>query len=147
MTEPTEDVAGRPAVPTNGNINLRKTHPGLYRATMVSALGSIGLALNFFFLTPTFQVYDVSYFIWATVFLGLGISKIVFLSIRRNLKLARLIMASSIAFLLFFGIGTMEPWTMDEGSLQLPWLYLWLACLELPLLLEPFINPWTAKGE
>jgi hypothetical protein len=142
-----EDAAGRPGIPpTNGTINLRNTHPGLYRATMVAATASILLGLNFFFLTPTFQVYEASYTIWASVFLGLGVFKIVFLNARRNLKLVRLFMALSVSFLLFFGIGTMQPWIEGEGSLQLPILYLALALLQLPLLLEPFINPWTARG-
>jgi hypothetical protein len=148
VTEPGEDAAGRPGAPSlNGTINLRKTHPGLYRATMVFALANVGLGLNFFFLSPTFQVYEANYFLWASVFMGLGISNIVFLNIRRNLSLARLVMALSFAFFLFFGLGTMQPWIEGEGSLQLPILYLALALLEFPLLLEPFINPWTAKGE
>jgi len=52
-----------------------------------------------------------------------------------------------VGYLLFFGVGTAQPVLSGKTSAQLLVLYCGLAALQIPLLIEPFINPWTAKRD
>lgn len=128
-------------------VDVRKSHPNLYWMIMTYAVGNIALGINFLVFTPTFLVYHLPNWVWSAIFLTLGISKIILLNVHRHLKLTRLFMAAAIAFFLFFSVGTAEPFMEGKGSLQLPILYVLLAMLQIPVLIEPFINPWTKKGE
>lgn len=131
----------------NGQIDVRKTHPNLYRMVMTLAVVCLLLGLNFLVLQPTFLIFDMPNVLWGAIFLALGGTKIVFLNVLRRLKLVRIAMAAAVAYFLFLGFGTTQPFVEGEGSLQLPIMYFALALLYLPLLLEPFINPWTASRE
>lgn len=140
----------------NGQINVRKTHPGLYRLVMATAIICIALGLNFLLsqdvlgllpFQPTFFVWDMPNWVWAVFFLTIGLSKIVFLNLYRSLWLTRVTMTIAVAYLLFFAMGTMQPAFEGKGSLQLPILYVGLAALLVYLILEPFINPWTARRD
>lgn len=131
----------------NGQINVRKTHPGLYRLVMGIALICIALGVNFLVFTPTFRVYDLPNPLWGAIFLAVGLSKVVFLNLYRSLRLTRMTMAFAAAYILFFGAGTMQPALEGNASLQLPILYAGIAATLVALLLEPFINPWTAKRD
>lgn len=135
------------AIVVNGSIDIRKTHPNLYRGVMTLGVMDVLLAANFYWLNPTFEVYHVKNWIWATVFLALGASKLVFLNLYRDLRCVRIAMAFNVSFIIFFAIGTCEPWLDGEGSLQLPILYTGIAVSQLWLLVEPFIQPWTAKRD
>lgn len=129
----------------NGSINIRKTHPNLYLGISTFALMDLALGLNFLLFTPTFHVYGMPFWLWGVIYLTLGISQLVFLNLYRSLPLVRVTMASSITFALFFGVGTLQPVFEGVASPQLMILYAGVAALQGPLLLEPFINPWTAK--
>lgn len=140
----------------NGSINIRKTHPTLYRLVMSIALIQIALGLNFLVgkdvlsltsFQPAFFVWDMPNWLWAAFFLAIGVSKIVFLNFYRSLRLTRATMAFAVAYLLFFAVGTMQPAIEGKGSLQLPVLYAGIVALNVWLLLEPFINPWTARRD
>jgi hypothetical protein len=131
----------------NGSVNLRRTHPNLYRTVMTFAVMSVVLGLNFWILSPTFLIYDLPNVLWGTIFLVLGFAKIVFLNIWRRLRAVRAVMAFAIAYFLFLGAGTSQPFFEGSGSLQLPILYLGCAALQIPLLIEPFVNPWTARRD
>lgn len=131
----------------NGQINVRKTHPGLYRLVMLLAASSIALGINFVVFVPTFYVYGFPHELWAACFLALGVSKLVFLNVWRSLRLTRAVMGIEVAYTSVFALGTMQPALEGVGSLQLPILYLTLVVLEVALLLEPFINPYTARRE
>lgn len=142
-TNGTEDIDQ--SIVVNGNIDIRKTHPNLY--LMVMTLGAIDvlLAANFYWLNPTFEVYHLKNYVWASVFLTLGLAKWWFLNFKRSLRVVRMTMAFAVSFLVFFAIGTAEPWLDGVGSLQLPIMYLGMAAVQIPMLLEPFLNPWTAR--
>lgn len=152
-----EDVSGSHALSTTepgsldesivvkGTINIRKTHPNLYLGISTFALMDLALGLNFLFFTPTFHVYGMPFVLWGVIYLALGISQLIFLNVYRKLPLVRVTMACSITFALFFGVGTLQPVFEGLASPQLMILYAGMAALQLPLLLEPFINPWTAK--
>jgi hypothetical protein len=133
------------ALVVQGAIKLRLTHPNLYRTVMLFAVLSIALGLNFWILAPTFWIYDQPNALWGTIFLVLGIAKIVFLNFYRRLRAVRATMAFAVAYFLFLSVGTSQPFVEGQGSLQLPIVYLFCAVIQIPLLLEPFINPWTAK--
>jgi hypothetical protein len=135
------------ALIVNGQINIRKTHPNLYRIVMTFAILNIALGLNFWVLSPTFQIFNLPNSLWGTIFLVLGSAKLVFLNICRRLRLVRACVATAIAFMFFLGAGTMQPFFEGDGSLQLPILYFGCALLQFPMLVEPFLNPWTAKRD
>lgn len=142
-----EQLEGQATV-TNGNAaNLRKTHPNLWRAVMAFAAVNALLGLNFLILQPTFLIYNRSNYWWGAIFLTLAACKIVFLNLYRNLHLLRVTMACEVSFMMVIALGTTQPFFEGEGSLQLPILYLGMCVLEMPLLLEPFINPWTARRD
>lgn len=151
MTEPvltsngTDDLDQ--ALIVNGEIDIRKTHPNLYLMVMTLALTDVLLAANFYLLKPAFEVYHLSNWVWGAVFLALGISKFWFLNIHRSLRAVRMVMAFAFSFIIFFAVGTCEPWLDGAGSLQLPIMYLGMALIQVPMLLEPFIQPWTARRD
>lgn len=129
----------------NGSIYLWHTHPNLYLAVTTLAAINIALGLNFVFLQPTFLIYDSPNLLWGLIFLTLGVGKLVFLNVVRKLKAVRAVMAFAVAYMIFLGVGTTTPFFEGSGSLQLPIMYLSLAALQIPLIVEPFINPWTAR--
>jgi len=131
----------------NGSIRVRKTHPNLYRMIMLLAVLCLLLGLNFVVLHPTFLIYDQSNYLWGIIFFVIGTSQIVFLNFYPRLKMVRLSMSISVGYFLFLAMGTCQPFFAGVGSLQLPILYGAMAIIHLPLLFEPFINPWTAERE
>jgi hypothetical protein len=141
-----DQVAGQGDV-SNGTPDIRKTHPLLWRAVMAYAAICGFLGLNFIFFHPAFLLYHQSNYWWGAIFLILCISKIVFLNLYRNLHLMRVTMACEVSFMLFLALGATEPVWTSSASLQLPILYIGLAILEIPLILEPFVNPWTARRD
>lgn len=126
-------------------IHVRLTHPSLYRMRMLSAGLSILLGLNFLFLNPTFLIYGQSNYLWGGIFLGLGGGEMFFLNVYRRLRCVRILMAASFSYSMLLAYGTCQPFIEGEGSLQLPVLYVGWAVVHAALLLEPFINPWTAR--
>lgn len=127
-------------------IDIRKTHPNLYWLVMILATTQIALAFNFFILSPTFPIYAAPNVLWGVIFLAIGISKIVALNFYRRLGLVRAMMAFAVAYMMFLGLGTCQPFLEGSGSLQLPILYAGLSALHIPLLLEPFNNAiWTVR--
>jgi hypothetical protein len=129
----------------NGRVDVRKTHPTLYRQSMLFGIGNVVLGVNFHVFTPTFLVYGLPNWVWGTAFIALGIGEVFFLNVYRRLDMARLVMALCVAYTSVFALGTMQPALEGKGSLQLPILYGLLVVWKLLLLLEPFINPWTAR--
>lgn len=124
-------------------VNIRSTHPNLYYSLVVFAVINIGLGVNFLLTNPTFNPYQIDKAIIGGIFLALGLLKIIFLRLFRNLKILRLVMASEVFFMLFWGIGTTITFFRGQTSLQLFVLYAGLAALEAILLLEPVVNPMS----
>lgn len=131
----------------NRRISLRKTHPNLFIALNILALTSVALALNFYFSKPTFNPYGIDKEIVAAVFFILGISQLIVLTVYHNLKLVRLAVATSVGILLFWGISNTQQGFQGKASFQLPILYIALALLQIPLLIEPRTNPMTSDGK
>lgn len=125
--------------------DIRKTHPNLYWLVMILAVVGIALGLNFIVNSPTFLIYAAPNVLWGVIFLAIGLGKIVSLNFYRRLRLVRAIMAFGVAYMMFLALGTMQPFLEGSGSLQLPILYVGMAALQIPLLLEPFVNPWTSR--
>lgn len=128
-------------------INLRKTHPNLYRSIMTFAAVSIGLGLNFWLANPTFNPYNIQKEIVGSIFLSLGLGKVIFLNFWRNLWMVRTIMGTEVAFMMFWGVGTTITFFQGKTSLQLFCLYVGLSVFEVWLLLEPFANPLTGHHD
>lgn len=122
---------------------MRSSHPTLFKIIFTLACINIGLGLNFWLTTPTFNPYQIDKAIVGTVFFGLGLGKIIFLVLKPKLKAVRIFMALEVAFMTFWGLGTSITFFQGFTSLQLLVLYLGLAIIEVWLLLEPAVNPMT----
>lgn len=128
-------------------VNIRSTHPNLYRSLMTFAVINIGLGLNFLFANPTFNPYGIDKMIVGWVFLALGLAKLIFLNFSRNLKIVRFLLTCEVIFMLFWGVGSSITFFQGKTSLQLFVLYTGLSVLELFLLIEPAINPISELKE
>ena len=124
---------------------MRKTHPNFYWVLMLLAATGIALGCNFIFLQPAFLIWDGPNELWGGIFLVISVAKIVALNVYRRLRWLRATMAFTAAYMAFLAVGTAEPYVNGVGSLQLPILYVGLALFQVPLLMEPFVNPETAK--
>lgn len=128
-------------------VNLRKTHPTLYSVMMRLGIGCVALGMNFFFTSPTFNPYDIPKELIGSIFLVLGVSQVVSINFYRNLKLARLTLATTASFIVFWGIGNSEQFFAGRSSLQLPIVYIILASVLIKFITEAPVNPMTQRNE
>lgn len=132
-------------VEQHSRVDIRKSHPGLYHSLMVISIMSVSLAFNFWFSRPTFNPYGWSKYAVGVVFAVLGANQIVFLNIVRDLRAVRLTLFASISWMLFWGLSNAEQSFAGASSFQLPILYVALAVMQMPLLVEAPVNPMTEK--
>lgn len=130
----------------HSRVNIRNTHPGLYHSITTVALMGLALGVNFWFSNPTFNPYDIPKNVIGFIFFALGVSQIVFLNVVRNLDMVRITLAVSIGWMTFWAIANTQQFFNGDASLQLPILYLTVALLQLPLLLEAPVNPMTQRA-
>jgi hypothetical protein len=138
-------MAGRPA--KHSRVNIRKTHPGLYHSIMTLGVMSILLGGNFWYSRPAFNPYGWDKTWVGLVFFGLGVAKIVFLNVYRDLRMVRLTIAMAITWMCFWGFSNTQQFFAGKTSLQLPILYVALSVIQIPLLLEAPVNPMTEKKQ
>lgn len=131
----------------HSRVNIRHTHPGLYHSIMTLGVMSVALAVNFWGSNPTFNPYGISKDLIGGIFFILGVSQLVFLNVFRDLRKVRLVLAASVSFMFFWGASNAQQSFAGEASFQLPILYLALAILQIPLLIEPPVNPMTHREE
>lgn len=125
---------------------MRDTHPNLYKTYLAYAVLSIALGLNFLFLTPTFMPLDVPKWPIGLALLGCGLIKLALLLLNSHNTWLRLSMTLSVVIYSFWAGATMfDFFRLSQTSMQLPLTYMGLAALGFLLLIEPFINPATAK--
>lgn len=127
------------------SIVIRKTHPGLYRSLMVFGATGVALGLNFLFSTPTFNPYGINKAVIGAVFMTLGVGQVAALNVFHNLRMVRIVLAVSLGVTFFWGLSNAQQFFAGRASLQLPILYVALALLQLPLLIESPVNPMTEK--
>lgn len=127
------------------SVNLRRTHPTLYRSALVFALISIGLGLNFELTTPTFMPFGIPKSVTGALFLTFGAFKLVSVLFIKNMKCIRASMAACAGWMMLWGIGTSITFFTGQTSLQLFTLYTGLAALQVLWCLEPFLNPATGS--
>lgn len=127
-------------------IQIRKSHPGLYYSITILAFAQIALALNYFFATrPTFTPYGIPIPLIGWIFLILGISKLFFLNVVRNLKVVRSNMVIGVAFLLFWGISNTQQSFQGKASFAFPIGLITVALLQAVWVVEPSINPVSRR--
>lgn len=127
---------------------MRNTHPNLYKTYVAYAALSIALGLNFLFLTPTFMPLEVPKWPIGLLLLGCGLTKLVLLARNSSNIWLRRSMALSVAIYSFWAMAlTFDFFRLFQTSMQLPLTYIGLSSLGVLLLLEPFINPATAKAK
>lgn len=84
-------------------IKIKFSHPNLYHGILTFSLINIALGLNFYFTNPTFNPYGIDKMIIGTVFLILGLAKVIFLVFWHNIRAVRVTMALEIGFMVFLG--------------------------------------------
>lgn len=140
-------AGGSPASPAavrqQRRVNIRLTHPALYRSIMVLAIGSILLALNFWTSNPTFSPLSIPKDLVGVVFAATGVGQIVYLNVVRDLRWVRRLLGASIFVHLVWGLLNCQQAINGRASWQLPLLYLIIAFLVRPLLTEAPVNPMT----
>lgn len=129
----------------HNRLNIRKRHPGLYHSIMTLGIMGVALAFNFWFSTPTFNPYDIPKDLIGVIWFLLGMSQLIFLNVFRNLRAVRIVLAISISFMFFWGASNAQQFFNGKASLQLPILYMTIAILQIPLLVESPINPMTER--
>lgn len=126
-------------------VDIHKSHPGLYYALMTLGFMGVALGFNFWLSTPTFDPYDINKNIIGGVFFALGLSQLFFLNVYRDLPMVRRVLAVSIVWMFFWGMSNAQQFLAGNASLQLPILYVTLAILQVPLLVEAPVNPMMEK--
>lgn len=131
----------------HNRVNIRRTHPALYRAIMTLSIMSVGLAVNFWTSTPTFTPYGIPKNLVGGIFALIGVYQLVFLNVFHDLRHVRLGLAVSLGWMLFWGISNTQQAFAGNASFQLPILLISIAVLHLPLLVEAPVNPMTRREE
>lgn len=126
-------------------VKIRDTHPGLYHSMMTLSVMHVALAVNFWGSNPTFNPYGIPKNLIGVVFFVLGVSQFVFLNLFRDLRKVRLGLAVSLTFMFFWGLSNAQQFFAGKASLQLPILYVALAVLHIPLLVESPVNPYSRR--
>lgn len=126
-------------------LNVRNTHPALYRSITTLSVMCVALAVNFWTSTPTFNPYNIPKNWIGAVFAVLGIYQLVFLNVVRDLRRVRFGLAVSFSWILFWGISNTQQAFAGNASFQLPILLSTLAVLHLLLLVESPVNPMTQR--
>jgi hypothetical protein len=126
-------------------VNLRKSHPGLFHSILTVGCMGIAMALNFLLYRPTFNPYGVDKSIIGLVFAAIGLGQLVFLIGVRDLRLVRIMLAISISWMMFWGLSNTLQFFAGNASLQLPIMFVVVSILQVPLLLESPVNPFTEK--
>lgn len=135
----------RGAAKRHNRVNIRRTHPGLYRSILTLSIMSVALAVNFWISNPTFNPYGIPKDLIGLVFFLLGWSQLIFL-LFRDLRKVRLVLAISLGFMFFWGVTNTQQFFAGNASLQLPILYITIAALHVPILIESPVNPMTRQG-
>lgn len=128
------------------SVNLRLTHPTLYRSAITFSLISVGLGLNFILTKPTFNPYGIPKEITGAIFLALGSFKLVSVIFLKNLRFIRASMAACAGWMMLWGLGTSITFFTGQTSLQLFTLYTGITALQVFWCLEPFLNPATGTN-
>lgn len=128
------------------HVNLRLTHPTLFKSALTFAFISIGLGLNFLFTKPTFNPFGIDKAIIGTIFFCLGMAKLVAITVIRRIRAIRITMALNSSWMVFWGFGTATTWITGQTSLQLFVLYMGIALSQVFWHREPFSNPLTTRN-
>lgn len=106
----------------HSRLNVRKTHPTMYREVTSVGLIEIALAFNFWYSNPTFNPYGINKVYVGVGFFVLGVTLLVLLN-RRSLLSARIVMTASVAITFAWGGGNTQQFFAGNASLQLPILF------------------------
>lgn len=128
-------------------INIRKSHPGLYRGIMLFLFFCLATSLNYFFSKPTFNPYGIPKELIGLIYLSISLVLFVLLNLLRNLKLVRITLALSSGFLIFWGISNTQQGFAHKASFALPILLVYIALSLVNDLLQSSVNPMTRKGD
>lgn len=126
---------------------MKDRHPTLWKVYLTYALGSILAGLNFIYLTPAFMPFDMPKWPVGLIFLSCGVIELLLLLFVSSATWLRRSMALTVFIYLFWvGALTYDFFARSQTSMQLPIFVLIGATVALFSLIEPFINPATAKN-
>lgn len=126
-------------------IVLRKSHPSLYWQITILSITSILLAVNFWTSDPTFHPYGWDDNVIGAIFAAIGLTQLVFLNVWHNLRIIRGALAVAISWNVFWAFANTQQIFDGNASWQLPILYLGLAAIRIPMILESPVNPMTER--
>lgn len=130
-------------------VNLRKSHPLMFRVSLAIACIQSALALNFWGLgllpAPTFNPYGFDKNLVGMTFAVVALAQIVTLFLSRNLRVIRAMSAVSLGWMLGWAFTNTDQVFAGDASLQLPILLTGLAVIQLLLMAEPPVNPFTKR--
>lgn len=115
---------------------LRALGSVLYYSITILSVMSVGLAVNFWTSTPTFNPYGIPKDLIGVIFGLLGVSHLIFLNALQGLRKLRLSLTTSGSFMTFWGISNTQQAFAGNASFQLPILLVAVALLHLPMVVK-----------
>lgn len=125
-------------------IQLRRTHPNLFRGSLTLALVFLALGMNIVVFHPTFNQYGLVNWV-SGLFAVFSVIQLYALASKR-LFLLRLSQAAIVVVATAWaGALTLFTFTTHKTSLALPICFYGLAVLQLLQLIEPATNPQNVR--
>lgn len=127
-------------------VNIRLTHPLVYKLLTAFAVLFVLLAVNFWTSNPTFNPFDINKNWVGAVFLVLGGWQLFWLNAIHNLGMVRLGTSTVVGFAVAWGGGNLQQTFAGKASFQLPLVFFFaIAAVHWLILQEPVFNPLTAE--
>lgn len=131
----------------HNRVNLRLTHPTLYWGIVMIGIGSIGIALAYWFgPAPTFRPYGIDVNLIALGFFVYGLWQMVFLHFSHHLLMIRIGLTFGGFFMPAWGLANTLQGFAGKSSFVFPIAFFILGGLQLNFLTESPVNPMTQKG-
>lgn len=140
------------AVPDRGGtnhvrVNIRLTHPTLYRGITLFALMSVAAAVSYWFgPAPTFNPYDIDRNLVAALFFVYGTWQLLFLNIH-YLLMVRIGLLFAFVLMGAWGVANTHQGFAGNASFFLPIVLGGIAGVHLIWLIESPVNPMMRRGE
>jgi len=128
-------------------INIRRQRPNLYYSITTVAIALILLGVNLLLTIPLFVPLGIPKTVVATAFITVGVAKLLFLNVVRDLHAVRLLLAVGIAGLSFWGLANAQQSLNGMASFQVSILYFTIAALQVPMLREALYADLDGEDE
>lgn len=130
-------------VTKHSQLNLRKKHPFLHFVIVAFAVFEVGLGLNYWKYTPTFNPWGISKYIIGGLLVVIGGWQLVFLHLWRDWRKVQAGLIASCAVMLAWGIANTEQSFAGKASFAIPLAFVTVAFVQFRCLLESPVNLTT----